>query len=60
MPLATNVNYGANGNMGMTDTSIMNEENIDWALWDDMVSQYGTGDPGNPSNPVSTTLVNWF
>jgi hypothetical protein len=37
---------------------------MDWALWDDMVSQYGI--EGHPSNPASTAgpgnlgLVHWF
>jgi hypothetical protein len=66
-----NVNFGdmpattmgdANGNPP-TDSPIMEGGNMDWTMWDDMVSQYGLeGTQPNPNtNPASHMgLVHWF
>ncbi|KAI4626916.1 uncharacterized protein J4E87_004257 [Alternaria ethzedia] len=50
---------GGNGQQQQVDDAVMMDNgDMDWTLWDDMVTQYGHG--GNPSNPASTALVNWF
>ena len=61
----SNGNGGLAGLGGITDAQQMPENgDMDWTLWDDMVSQYGI--EGHPSNPASTAgpgtlgLVHWF
>ncbi|KAI4709749.1 hypothetical protein J4E89_005766 [Alternaria sp. Ai002NY15] len=51
---------GGNGQQQqqVNDAAMMDNGDMDWTLWDDMVTEYGHG--GNPSNPASTALVNWF
>jgi hypothetical protein len=58
-------NGGLAGLGGIADAQQMPENgDMDWTLWDDMVSQYGI--EGHPSNPASTAgpgnlgLVHWF
>jgi hypothetical protein len=53
-------NGNSNGN-ALTDSPIMDGGNIDWTMWDDMVTQYG-GTQQNPNtNPASHMgLVHWF
>jgi hypothetical protein len=48
---------------GQSETSPdLDGQNMDWALWDDMLSQYGMGaQAGVSSNPVGHLgMVNWF
>jgi hypothetical protein len=65
-----NVNFGdvppvvGNGNNGqLSGSPLMDEGNMDWTMWDDMVTQYGLeGHTSNPNtNPASNGgLLNWF
>ncbi|KAF1935547.1 hypothetical protein EJ02DRAFT_123545 [Clathrospora elynae] len=64
------ISNGAGGE-GQKDASpVMDEGNMDWALWDDMVNQYGVSAEGyaTATNPASMStpgpghlgLVHWF
>jgi hypothetical protein len=61
----SNMNSGLGGLEDTVDGQQMPDNgDMDWTLWDDMVSQYGI--EGHPSNPASTAgpgnlgLVHWF
>ncbi|KNG45191.1 hypothetical protein TW65_08029 [Stemphylium lycopersici] len=60
-------NASANGPGAMGETASMENGEMDWALWDDLVSQYGIdGMDGTSTNPASVAvpgnlgLVHWF
>jgi hypothetical protein len=59
------IDNNGNGLGGIADGQpMLDNGDMDWTLWDDMVSQYGI--EGHPSNPASTAgpgnlgLVHWF
>lgn len=46
-----------------TDSPVVDGGGIDWALWDDMVNQYGIEGQTNPANsggPGHVGMVHWF
>jgi hypothetical protein len=58
---------GGNRQQQVEDAAMVDDGDMDWTLWDDMVSQYGIeGNPTNSMNPASTAghgtlgLVPWF
>ena len=59
------MDMGGNGDEQQAGENVMMDNgDMDWTLWDDMVNQYGA--TGNPTNPASTAgpgnlgLVHWF
>jgi hypothetical protein len=56
-------NMGASNGAQPTESPDLDGTNMDWTIWDDMVSQYGLeGAPVNPNtNPASHMgLIHWF
>lgn len=63
LPSTTIGDPSASANPSMDDSPTMNDGNMDWTMWDDMVTQYGLeGTQPNPNtNPASHMgLVHWF
>lgn len=55
-PAMTTTNGNINGiinGQGSVENAIMENGEMDWTLWDDMVNQYGID--GNPTNPTTST-----
>jgi hypothetical protein len=52
------VKVDGNGLPQGEDAAMMDDGDMDWTLWDDMVNQYGV--EANARNPASTGLVHWF
>jgi hypothetical protein len=63
---SNDVNYGDNGQQQQQadEVAMMDNGDMDWTLWDDMVNQYGiqgsTTNPASAAGPGTLGLVHWF